>query len=86
MNSPVLVIIMAILFFVLTPGVLVSLPPGCDAYTTAAFHAILFSILWMAIKMPVYNLVYKGASLFDNKMQMDRRRMTTGRSDKKKKR
>ena len=32
----------AVLFFVLVPGVLVSLPPGGSRYVVAAVHAVVF--------------------------------------------
>jgi len=36
-----------ILFFLLTPGILVSLPPGGDKYTVAFVHALVFGlIMW----------------------------------------
>jgi hypothetical protein len=34
----------ALLFFLLTPGVLLSLPPGGGLYTVAAVHAIVFAL------------------------------------------
>lgn len=34
----------AILFFLLTPGILVSLPPGGTKYTVTAVHAALFAV------------------------------------------
>jgi hypothetical protein len=51
-------VISAIMFFLLTPGVLVTLPPGCDTYTTALFHAVLFAILWMLLKPLLYKWLY----------------------------
>jgi hypothetical protein len=36
----------AVLFFVLTPGVLVSLPPGGSRTTVALTHAVVFGIVW----------------------------------------
>jgi hypothetical protein len=36
----------ALLFFVLTPGVVVSLPPGGSWLTTAAVHAVVFAVVW----------------------------------------
>jgi hypothetical protein len=42
--------------------VLVSLPPGCDMYTTAVFHAIAFSLIWMLIKNPIYSALYPGVA------------------------
>jgi len=37
----------AIIFFVLTPGVILSLPPGGNVYTVAAVHAVVFFIIIM---------------------------------------
>lgn len=36
----------AILFFVLTPGILLSLPPGGSKMTVAAVHAVVFALLF----------------------------------------
>ena len=36
----------AVLFFVLTPGVLVSLPSKGSVYTKAAVHALVFAIVF----------------------------------------
>ena len=36
---------LAILFFVLVPGILVSLPPGGKKYTVAAVHALVFGVI-----------------------------------------
>lgn len=36
----------AVLFFVLTPGVLVSLPPGGSRLTVALTHAVVFGVVW----------------------------------------
>jgi len=41
----------ALLFFVLTPGVLLSLPKGGSKYTVAAVHAVVFAL--------VYHLTHK---------------------------
>jgi hypothetical protein len=39
-------IFIALLFFVLTPGILLSLPPNGNKYTVAAVHAIVFSLVY----------------------------------------
>jgi len=36
----------AVLFFVLTPGVLLSLPPGADNIVVALVHAIVFALVF----------------------------------------
>lgn len=41
----------ALLFFVLTPGILVSLPPGGSKMTVALVHALVFVV--------VYHFTYK---------------------------
>ena len=35
----------AVLFFVLTPGVLLALPPGSSATVQAATHAVVFALV-----------------------------------------
>ena len=37
---------MFILFVVLTPGVLVNLPPGGSKYVVLATHAVIFTAVW----------------------------------------
>jgi hypothetical protein len=36
----------AVLFFILTPGILVSLPPKSGKYIVALTHAVVFAIVW----------------------------------------
>jgi hypothetical protein len=48
-------IYLAILFFVLTPGILVSLPPRGNKFTVAAFHAVVFAIVWHFTHKLVWN-------------------------------
>ena len=36
----------AALFFILTPGVLVSLPPGKGKFVVAATHAVVFAVVF----------------------------------------
>jgi hypothetical protein len=36
----------AALFFVLTPGVVLSLPPGGSKLTVAGVHAVVFGVAW----------------------------------------
>jgi hypothetical protein len=42
----VITVYIALLFFVLTPGVLVTLPPKGKKFTVAAFHAVVFALVW----------------------------------------
>lgn len=41
-----LFLITFVLFFLLTPGVLVNLPPKAGKLVTSLVHALLFAILW----------------------------------------
>ena len=38
------------LFFLLTPGVLVTLPPGGSKYMVALVHALIFGLVTMFLK------------------------------------
>jgi len=39
-----------ILFFLLTPGILLRLPPGGDKYTVAFVHAVVFGLIMWFLK------------------------------------
>jgi hypothetical protein len=47
----------AVLFFVLTPGVLVSLPPGGSRLTVALTHAVVFGIAWALTHKMVWKTI-----------------------------
>jgi quercetin dioxygenase-like cupin family protein len=49
----------AVLFYLLTPGVLVSLPPGASHTTTNLTHAAVFGLVWMLTHKMVWKLVSK---------------------------
>jgi hypothetical protein len=44
----------ALLFFILTPGILLSLPPGGSKMTVAATHAIVFAVVHKMLHIYVY--------------------------------
>jgi cytochrome b561 len=50
----------AALFFVLTPGVLVSLPPGGKKLTVALTHAVVFAIVYHFTHKLVWRTFYEG--------------------------
>lgn len=50
----------AALFFVLTPGVLVSLPPGGKKMTVALVHAVIFAVVYQLTHKMVHRLLYEG--------------------------
>ena len=41
-----MMIYIAVLFYVLTPGILVSLPPGASKSVVALTHAVVFALVW----------------------------------------
>lgn len=49
----------AVLFYLLTPGVLVSLPPGASRMTTNLTHAAVFGLVWHFTHKMVWKLVSK---------------------------
>jgi hypothetical protein len=54
-----MMVYVAVLFYLLTPGVLVSLPPGGSRTTVALTHAVVFSLVWCYTHKVVYGLVGK---------------------------
>ena len=47
-----------LLFFLLTPGILVSLPPKASKYVVALTHAIVFTVLYHLIHMSFWRMKY----------------------------
>jgi hypothetical protein len=48
----IMFIVSAVLFFILTPGILLSLPPGGSKTVVALTHAVVFGLVWtLASKM-----------------------------------
>jgi hypothetical protein len=52
-----ILIVAAFLFFVLTPGVLLTLPPGSGIYAAAAVHALVFAAILYVVMKYFPNLV-----------------------------
>jgi hypothetical protein len=46
---------LALLFFVLTPGILLSIPPGGSKMVVALTHAVVFAIVYHFTNRPVMN-------------------------------
>jgi hypothetical protein len=44
--QPILIAYTFLLFVLLTPGVLVNLPPGCSKYIVLTTHAVIFTAVW----------------------------------------
>jgi hypothetical protein len=55
----VITIYVALLFFVLTPGVLLRIPPKGNKFVVAAVHALVFAVVWHFTNKPVWNMVVR---------------------------
>ena len=49
-----MLIVMAILFAILTPGVLLYLPPKSSLPVAAITHGVVFAIIWHFIHKPLW--------------------------------
>jgi len=54
--SPLMFMYLAVIAFLFSPGVLVSLPPGGSQRTVAVVHALVISLVWALTHKMVYNL------------------------------
>jgi hypothetical protein len=50
----------AVLFFVLTPGILISLPPNGSFVHKAMFHAVVFAVVYHFTHKLAWNALYGG--------------------------
>ena len=55
MFHPLMSLAIAALFFVLTPGVLVSLPSGKGKFVVAATHAVIFALVFHFTHKAIWN-------------------------------
>lgn len=55
-----MLLFIAILFFVLTPGVLVRLPPNGSKLAVAAVHALVFALVYQLTHKAVWRALYEG--------------------------
>ena len=53
----IMLIVMAILFAVLTPGVLLYLPPKSSLPVAAVTHGIVFALVWHFVHKPIAQLI-----------------------------
>jgi hypothetical protein len=54
----VMALFAATLFFVLTPGVLLSLPAGGSKTTVALTHAVVFGVVWQLTHKMVWKAMH----------------------------
>lgn len=48
-----LIVAMALLFAILTPGILLYLPPGSSRTVAALFHGFVFAFVWHFVHRPL---------------------------------
>jgi hypothetical protein len=53
-----MLLFLALLFFLLTPGVLLSLPSGGSLMAKAAVHAVVFALLYQLTHKMVWRAMY----------------------------
>ena len=59
MSGAIISVFCVILFYFLTPGILVSLPKGAGKKTVAAVHALIFGILFFFFHRIVWKTTTK---------------------------
>lgn len=78
-------VFVAFLFFILTPGIVLSLPPKGSKVVVAATHAIVFAIVWTLIHKSIWNWGVKSGWISSgpryNRMSIEG--MTLGQCSKK---
>ena len=52
---PVMAVIVFLLFFLLTPGVIVRLPFGASRIVVAMTHAVIFTLIWAVAYQTLLN-------------------------------
>ena len=53
----IMLIVMAILFAILTPGVLLYLPPKSSLGVSAITHGLVFAVVWHFIHKPIAQMI-----------------------------
>ena len=62
---------MAVLFFLLVPGVLVTLPPGGKTMTVAFTHAVVFALIYYLTHKAVHRMLAPYEAFQDEKVEKD---------------
>jgi len=52
-------VFIAVLFFLLTPGILLRLPPNGSKLVVAATHAVVFAIIYSLTHKAVWQMLYR---------------------------
>ena len=52
--DPIMFLYTAVLFFILTPGTVLYLPPGATKTVVAITHAVVFALVWSFTNQAVF--------------------------------
>jgi len=74
MFNPIMFLYAFLLFFVLTPGILLSLPPKSGKMTVALTHALVFALVWSLTHKMVWQATH---GLFEGMEHSKRQGMAT---------
>ena len=58
MFNPIMFVYAFLVFFVLTPGILLSLPPKSGKMTVALTHALVFALVWTLTHKLMWQATY----------------------------
>ena len=61
MHHPLMSVYLALLFVVLVPGVLFTLPKGGSKFTVLAVHALVFGLVYHLTHKMVWRFLYENA-------------------------
>jgi len=67
----IITVYIALLFFVLSPGVLVTLPPKSSKFVVAGFHAVVFALVWHFTHKMVWKMSVSMSEGFSEYSQTD---------------
>ncbi len=65
--SVLMLVVMALLFAALTPGVLLSLPPGASRIVSALVHGVVFAVVWHFLNAPIAQMLSSFEGMKDKK-------------------
>ena len=60
MHHPLMSLYAALLFYVLSPGVFLSIPEGASRFMKAGVHAALFAVVYHLTHKAVWRVLYEG--------------------------
>lgn len=72
----------AVLFFLLAPGVVITLPPGASSHVAAFVHAVVFYLVqtYLPMYVPNWGIWIAGAAVLAIKMLIARRQAAAAAS------